>query len=92
MHDRAEQAEKVLIALHRKKSDQDNAFARKELYIIKTQIDYEVSTRLPIREALKKKSLQKRFILGFLAMCCTQCSGLIVVLSKRRLSKVNIIY
>lgn len=82
MHDRAEEAEKVLIALHKRQGDPENIFARKELQIIKTQIDYEAANRMTVAEALRKPSLRKRFIIGFLAMWDTQCSGLIVVLGK----------
>jgi hypothetical protein len=82
MHDRAEEAKKVLIALHKKPSDPNHLFAQKELFVIKNQIDYENSKRLPVWQALKKRSLQKRFLIGFLSMSCTQCSGLLVVLSE----------
>jgi hypothetical protein len=87
MHDRAEEAKRVLIALHKKSSDPNHLFAQKELSIIKNQIDYEKQTRLPVWQALKKRSLQKRFLIGFLSMSCTQCSGLLVVLSKLILIK-----
>ena len=82
MHDRADEAEKVLIALHKRSDDPTHAFARTEIQIIKSQIDYERANRVPVLEAFKKRSLQKRFALGFLAMWDTQCSGLIVVLGK----------
>lgn len=80
MNDRADEAEKVLIALHRRADDPNHTFARKEIQIIKSQIDFERENKLPISQAFKKRSLQKRFIIGFLAMWDTQCSGLIVVL------------
>ena len=83
MHDRAEEAENILIALHKRKNDPHNLFAQKELLVIKNQIDYERQHRLPVWQALKKRSLQKRFLIGFLSMSCTQCSGLLVVLSKQ---------
>ena len=82
-HDRADEAEKVLIALHKRADDPDHTFARKEIQIIRSQIDYERVNRLPVLEAFRKPSLQKRFVLGFLAMWNTQCSGLIVVLGKQ---------
>jgi hypothetical protein len=82
MHDRAEEAEKVLIALHKKPTDPNHLFAQKELFVIKNQINYENSNRLPVWQALKNRSLQKRFLIGFLSMSCTQCSGLLVVLSE----------
>jgi hypothetical protein len=82
MHDRAEEAKKVLIALHKKAGDQSHLFAQKELFVIKNQIDYENQNRLPVWQALKKRSLQKRFLIGFLSLSCTQCSGLIVALSR----------
>jgi hypothetical protein len=82
MHDRAEEAKKVLIALHKNVSDENHLFAQKELFVIKNQIDYENKNRLPMWQALKKRSLQKRFLIGFLSMSCTQCSGLLVVLSR----------
>jgi hypothetical protein len=82
MHDRAEEAKKVLIGLHKKDSDPTHSFAQKELFVIKKQIDYENQNRLPVWQALKKRSLQKRFLIGFLSMSCTQCSGLLVVLSE----------
>ncbi|KAK5058471.1 hypothetical protein LTR69_006876 [Exophiala sideris] len=81
MHDRADEAEKVLIALHKRADDPTHAFARTEIQIIRSQIDYERANRVPVLEAFKKRSLQKRFALGFLAMWDTQCSGLIVVLA-----------
>ncbi|KAJ9637394.1 hypothetical protein H2204_004818 [Knufia peltigerae] len=81
MNDRADEAEKVLIALHRRADDPNHTFARKEIQIIKSQIDFERENKLPISQAFKKRSLQKRFIIGFLAMWDTQCSGLIVVLA-----------
>jgi hypothetical protein len=82
MHDRSEEAKKVLISLHKKDSDPTHSFAQKELFVIKKQIDYENQNRLSVWQALKKRSLQKRFLIGFLSMSCTQCSGLLVVLSE----------
>jgi hypothetical protein len=81
MHDRAEEAERVLISLHKNANDAGDTFARKELFLIKKQIDYETQNRLPVWQALKQRSLQKRFLIGFLSMSATQCSGLLVVLS-----------
>lgn len=87
MHDRVDQAERVLISLHRNDSDPNDSFARKELFVIKKQIDYEVQNRLPLWQALKRRPLQKRFLIGFLSMSCTQCSGLLVVLSGSAMCK-----
>lgn len=84
MNDRADEATKVLIALHKRSNDPDDTFALQEMQIIVNQINYEKRNRLPVREAFRKPSLLKRFALGFLAMWNTQCSGLIVVLGKAR--------
>ncbi|OAL28312.1 hypothetical protein AYO22_03018 [Fonsecaea multimorphosa] len=81
MNGRGEEAEKVLIRLHRNQKDPNNEFARKEMYIIKAQIDHELSHRLTLAVALKTPSMRKRFILGWATMSCTQASGLIVVLT-----------
>jgi hypothetical protein len=36
--------------------------------------------------------LQKRFLIGFLSMSCTQCSGLLVVLSRLNSILCNITF
>lgn len=82
MNDRIDEATKVLIALHKRSNDPDDTFALQEMQIIVNQINYEKSNRLPVKEAIKQPSLVKRFVLGFLALWNTQCSGLIVVLGK----------
>lgn len=82
MNDRGEEAERVLIRLHKTKDDPNNAFALKEMSIVKAQIDHESRNRLTVREAFKNAAMRKRFITGWLAMSGTQASGLIVVLSK----------
>ncbi|KAK4501065.1 hypothetical protein PRZ48_006871 [Zasmidium cellare] len=81
MYDRTEEAEKVLIKLHKRKDDPNDEFAHREMHIIAEQIAYEKRTKLPIHQALGQRSLQKRFAIGWLAVWCTQCSGVIVVLA-----------
>ncbi|KAF7186641.1 MFS glucose transporter mfs1 [Pseudocercospora fuligena] len=81
MNDRAEEAEQILVKLHQRRDDPHHEFAHREMYIIKEQIEYERITKLPLWQALKQRSLQKRFMIGWLAIWCTQCSGVIVVLA-----------
>jgi hypothetical protein len=45
------------------------------------QLDLEKEKIMSTWNALKIFSVRKRFIIGFLAMLGTQCSGLIVILS-----------
>jgi hypothetical protein len=45
------------------------------------QLDLEIEKKMSTWNALKIPSVRKRFILGFLTMLGTQCSGLIVILS-----------
>lgn len=82
MQDRVPEAEKVLIRLHQRDDDPDHTFARSELYIIKGQIEYEKTTKKPLLQAIRQRSLLKRFAVGFLAIWSTQCSGVIVVLCR----------
>lgn len=81
MHDRYDEAAQSIEKLHSSKKDPEHAFARKELEIIKAQLAHEAQHRLTLGQALKKRSMQKRFALGVLAMSATQASGLIVVLT-----------
>lgn len=83
MHDRAEDAQRVLIRLHKRRDDPTNEFARSEMYVMQTQIEYERSVRVPVLQAFKQRSLQKRFLVGFIAIWSTQVSGVIVVLCER---------
>lgn len=89
MHDRADQAQAVLIKLHKRSDDPDHLFAKKEMLIIRQQIDYERVTKKPFWEAFKQPSLRKRFIVGFLALWDTQVSGIIVVIGKSPKKKKN---
>lgn len=81
MHDRAEDAEQVLLRLHKRADDPTGNFIRSEMIILKTQIEYERSVRMPVTQALRQPSLRKRFLVGWAAIWCTQVSGVIVVLS-----------
>jgi hypothetical protein len=81
MNGRYEAAEKVLKALHRDPTDPEDTYAHNEMILMRRQIDYEQSRKTTLLQALKKPSLRRRFIVGFLVMSGTQCSGLIVVLS-----------
>ncbi|KAJ9608743.1 hypothetical protein H2200_006514 [Cladophialophora chaetospira] len=81
MQDRAEEAEAVLIKLHKRSDDPQHLFARQEMAIIRRQLEYEKMKRVPVLQAFKQPSLRKRFIIGFLAFWNTQCSGVIVVLA-----------
>jgi MFS family permease len=81
MHDRHEEAARSIEKLHSSTKDPEHTFAHKELAIIKAQLAHEAQHRMTIGQALKKRSMQKRFALGFLAMSATQASGLIVVLT-----------
>jgi hypothetical protein len=82
MNDRSAEAEMVLTRLHKNKDDPNHSFARKEMSIMKMQIDLESRNRLTVAEAFKNAAMRRRFITGWLAMSGTQASGLIVVLSK----------
>ena len=82
MKGRHEAAEKVLVKLHRDHSDPTDSFARKEYLIMKAQIELEAETPLSYTQAIKKPSMRRRFILGWLTMSGTQFSGLLVILSK----------
>lgn len=81
MHNRHEEAARSLEKLHSNKKDPEHHFAHKELEIIRAQLAHEARTQMTIFEALRVRSLQKRFILGWFAMTCTQAGGLIVVLT-----------
>jgi hypothetical protein len=79
---KADEAEKVLVALHRERSDPNNVFAHNEMAIMKHQIDYERERSLSFKQALRTPSMRRRFLVGWLAMSGTQAGGLIVVLSE----------
>jgi hypothetical protein len=85
MKGRHEEAEQVLVKLHRDPSDPTNSFAAKEYLIMKAQIEMEIETRMSYRQAFAKPSMRKRFIIGWLTMSGTQFSGLLVILSKKSL-------
>ena len=82
MNDRNEEAERIMVKLHARNDDPNHEFARSELFIIKKQIDHEKAARKPWNQALKQRPLQKRFLVGWMAIWCTQVSGVIVVLCK----------
>lgn len=71
-----------MVQLHRDKNDPTNSFALQEFKIMTAQIDLELENRIGTWQALKIPSMRKRFFLGFVAMMGTQCSGLVVLLSK----------
>jgi hypothetical protein len=48
---------------------------------MKARIDLDMEKRISTWQALRIPSVKRRFMLGFLAMMGTQCSGLIVLLS-----------
>lgn len=77
-----EAATAVLIKLHTRKGDSGDTFAHNEMALMKRQIIYELNNRIPFLEAIRKPSMYRRFIIGFLVMTGTQFSGLIVVLSE----------
>lgn len=81
-HGRSEEAKEVMVKLHRDKEDSTNSFALQEFKIMTAQIDMELENRMGTWQALKIPSMRKRFLLGFVAMMGTQCSGLVVLLSK----------
>jgi hypothetical protein len=81
MHDHAEEAEKFLIALTRRLMTHTINLLR-ELFVIKSELDQESQSHLLFWQVLKKRTLQKHFLIGFLSMDCTECSGLLVVLSR----------
>jgi hypothetical protein len=81
MQGRYERAEETLKALHKDPADPDDTYAHNEMILMRRQIDYEQSRKTSLLQALRKPSLRLRFIVGFLVMSGTQCSGLIVVLS-----------
>jgi len=80
-HGRPEEAEEVMVKLHRDKEDPSNSFALQEFKIMKAQIDLELEKKISTWQALKIPSVRRRFFLGFMAMMGTQCSGLVVLLS-----------
>jgi hypothetical protein len=82
MNNHGEEAKRNLIMLHKSNDDQHHSFANKEFEIVKAQIDHEVQHHESLLHALKRRSMQKRFLIGWLAMSGTQASALLVVLSK----------
>lgn len=82
MMGREEEAEEVLIKLHRDSADPTNSFSRKEFRRMKAQIDLEATANRSAWRFLKDVNLRKRFIVGWLVMTATQSSGSIVILSK----------
>ncbi|KAF2806030.1 general substrate transporter [Mytilinidion resinicola] len=81
-HGHEERALKTLIKLHKDKNDDSDTFARHEFSIIKAQTDLDMEKGMMTTwQALKISSVRKRFIIGFLAMMGTQCSGLLVLLT-----------
>lgn len=81
-HGRPEDAKEVMVKLHSDKEDPTNSFALQEFKIMTAQIDLELENKIGTWQALKIPSMRKRFLLGFVAMMGTQCSGLVVLLSK----------
>lgn len=66
--------------IHRDKNDSTHEFAKSEFNIMSAQLDLEMEKKISTWNALKVPSVRKRFMLGFLAMMGTQCSGLVVIL------------
>jgi putative Ca2+/H+ antiporter (TMEM165/GDT1 family) len=81
-HGKKDLAEATMIKLHKDKSDPTDSFARREFIIMAAQLDLESKKSKTTWQALQIPSVRKRFILAFLTMMGTQCSGLIVLLSK----------
>lgn len=80
-HGKTEQAKAIMIRLHKDQQDPTDAFALHEFRIMKAQIDLEMQKNITIWQALQIPSVRRRFILGFVTMLGTQCSGLLVLLS-----------
>jgi hypothetical protein len=80
-HGKSDKALEVVTRLHQDKNNSTHEFAKQEFNIMSAQIDLETERKLSTWNALKIPSVRKRFILGFLTMLGTQCSGLIVILS-----------
>jgi hypothetical protein len=70
-----------MIKLHKDHQDPTDAFALHEFKIMQAQIDLEMQKKITTWQALQIPSVRRRFILGFLTMLGTQCSGLLVLLS-----------
>jgi hypothetical protein len=70
-----------VIKLHKDAGDPTDSFTHHELIIMKGRIDLDMEKRISTWQALRIPSVKRRFMLGFLAMMGTQCSGLIVLLS-----------
>lgn len=64
--DRHAQGLQVLEKLHQAPGDDNNTLAREEYLQIRQQIDIESRNRTSIWESLKKKSMKKRMLIGFL--------------------------
>ncbi|KAL5324740.1 hypothetical protein ACEPPN_009288 [Leptodophora sp. 'Broadleaf-Isolate-01'] len=79
-HGKTEQAKAIMIRLHKDQQDPTDAFALHEFRIMKAQIDLEMQKNITIWQALQIPSVRRRFILGFVTMLGTQCSGLLVLL------------
>lgn len=71
----------MVTKLHQDKNNSTHEFAKQEFNIMSAQLDLEMEKKISTWNALKIPSVRKRFVLGFLTMLGTQCSGLIVILS-----------
>jgi hypothetical protein len=80
-HGKTQQAKATMIKLHKDHQDPTDAFALHEFKIMQAQIDLEMQKKITTWQALQIPSVRRRFILGFLTMLGTQCSGLLVLLS-----------
>lgn len=91
-HGKTEAAKALILKLHEDIDDPTNAFALKEYAIMAAQLDLEAEKRISTFQALMIPSIRRRFILGFLTMLGTQCSGLVVILSKPLLLYIPLLF
>jgi hypothetical protein len=79
---RVQEAEEVIVRLHRDKADPTDSYAHDEFMHIKAQLDLEAEASQSIWKGLKDPHMRKRFIVGWLGTTASQSSGSIVILSK----------
>lgn len=83
------EAERLLISLHKDKSDPADSFARREYREMKSQLDFELDLKTSISHMIRNPPLRKRFIIGWMTGSGLQFGAALVILSKDRNTRVK---
>ena len=79
---RVEPAWKIIRRLHHDKRDTDDAFAQKEFYQMRKQIEFELTLKTSYVEIFSKPSLRKRAIMTMFLTFAMYSSGVLVINGK----------